>query len=196
MSGASSLPAGYFDAVYAADEDPWRFESSAYEHAKYDATLAALDGRHFHRALEIGCSIGVLTQRLAGRCDALLAVDVNDTALAKARARCAHLPHVRLERRELPRAWPPGRFDLVVCSEVAYYWGDADLEHALELMFAALEPGGMLLLVHWTHPVHDYPQTGDEVHDRAAAHAVQAGARACAHRRTGDYRLDAWLMPL
>ena len=39
---ASSLPPGYFEAIYARDPDPWRFADSAYERAKYDATLAAL----------------------------------------------------------------------------------------------------------------------------------------------------------
>ena len=39
---AASLPASYFDAIYERDADPWRFRTSAYERAKYDATLAAL----------------------------------------------------------------------------------------------------------------------------------------------------------
>ncbi len=199
MNADRSLPPAYFDAVYAASDDPWRFESSPYERAKYDATIAALGARHHARGLEIGCSIGVLTARLARHCTALLAVDVSGAAIAAARRRCAALPGVRIERRELPREWPDAwridRFDLVVCSEVAYYWNDADLQHALGLMFGATAPGGRVLMVHWTHPVHDYPQTGDAVHDAAAAHAARHGARAAAHARTADYRLDAWVMP-
>ena len=39
---AASLPAAYFEAIYERDPDPWRFQTSAYERAKYDATLAAL----------------------------------------------------------------------------------------------------------------------------------------------------------
>ena len=40
---------------------------------------------------------------------------------------------------------------------------EADLARAADLLIAALNPGGQLLLVHWTPPVHDYPLTGDEV---------------------------------
>ena len=43
------------------DPDPWEFETSEYEAAKYDATIAALEGRRYATGLEIGCSIGVLT---------------------------------------------------------------------------------------------------------------------------------------
>ncbi|MFC7609312.1 SAM-dependent methyltransferase [Teichococcus aestuarii] len=64
-----SLPAAYFEALYAADPDPWRFRDSAYEAGKYAATLAALERPRYGRVLEVGCSIGVLTKQLAGRCD-------------------------------------------------------------------------------------------------------------------------------
>jgi hypothetical protein len=70
----SSIPARYFDDLYAGERDPWEFETSAYEQAKYDATLAALPRPRYRRGLEIGCSIGVLTARLAGRCGSLVAI--------------------------------------------------------------------------------------------------------------------------
>ena len=53
------MGAAYFEALYAADEDPWDFTTSAYERAKYDRTVAALGDRRFARGLEVGCSIGV-----------------------------------------------------------------------------------------------------------------------------------------
>ncbi len=81
-----SLEPAYFDALYAADPDPWQFATSAYEREKYDATLAALPTR-IGSAFEIGCSIGILTRRLAERCNTLLAVDVAKAALAAARRR-------------------------------------------------------------------------------------------------------------
>ena len=145
-----SLPAAYFDAVYAASDDPWSFETSAYEAGKYEAALAALGGRHFACALGVGCSIGVLTALLAPHCDDLLAVDVSEAALARARARCAALQQVRLAYMRVPDAFPPGRFDLVLTSEVAYYWSTADLERAADAVEACLVPGGLWLLVHWS----------------------------------------------
>ncbi|HST73796.1 MAG TPA: SAM-dependent methyltransferase [Acetobacteraceae bacterium] len=90
-----------FDRIYAADADPWKFTTSRYERKKNAATLAALGDRRF-AALEIGCSIGVSTRLLAWRCEALLAVDVAEAALADARRRCAGLPGVRIKRRQVP----------------------------------------------------------------------------------------------
>ena len=77
--------------------------------AKYAATVEALGDRRFGRALEVGCSIGVLTELLAARCDALLAVDVSVRAVERARARLTGAPHVRVERRTLPEELPAGR---------------------------------------------------------------------------------------
>ena len=123
---AVRLERDYFEDLYAADRDPWRFATSAYERDKYARTVAALEGRRFARGLEVGCSIGVLTERLAGSCDELLAVDVSERAVATARERLAGRHGVEVECRSLPEETPDGPFDLIVCSEVLYYF-DAEL---------------------------------------------------------------------
>lgn len=178
----------YFEDVYRANDDPWSFETSPYEHAKYARTLAALPRPRYTRGLEVGCSIGVLTGMLAERVDALLSVDVSERALARARARNAGRPNVTFERRRLPDDPPPGTFDLVVLSEVGYYFGAADLERLLDLLTARLEPGGHLLLVHWTPPVPDYPLTGDEVHEAVLRRVPPL--RHLHGERHEQYRLD------
>ena len=92
-------PFQYFDGLYAASDDPWSFETSDYERTKYEHSVAALPaGRRFRSGFEIGCSIGVLTASLAARCDALLAVDLSEAALASARRRNASAAGVRFER--------------------------------------------------------------------------------------------------
>ncbi|OGX91341.1 class I SAM-dependent DNA methyltransferase [Hymenobacter coccineus] len=160
-----SLNGKYFDDVYQANSDPWGFETSPYEHAKYAASLGALPRTHYPRAFEIGCSLGVFTAQLAQRCDHLLGVDVSAEALAQARRRCADLPQVTLQQMQLPDEFPQGPFDLITLCEVGYYWNFADLARAADCIAGTLPAGGQLLLVHWTPPVHDYPLTGDEVHE-------------------------------
>ena len=160
-----TLPSTYFDQVYAAKDDPWDFASSEYERDKYVDTLANLPRERYERAFEVGCSIGVLTVKLAERCDDLLGVDVSEQALQQARERCAQCPAVRLEPMSLPDQEPREKFDLIIVSEVAYYWAHRDLERAINMLSAHHLSGGDLMLVHWTAPVHDYPLTGDEVHE-------------------------------
>jgi SAM-dependent methyltransferase len=160
-----SLEPGYFERLYALHPDPWGFAESAYEHAKYEATLAALPCERYGAALELGCSIGVLTRELSERCASLLATDVARQARAQARERCRDRPQVRFARHHLPHDFPAGRFDLVLLSEVGYYLGRDDLGLLVDRITRALLPGGHLLLVHWRPYVADYPLTGDQVHD-------------------------------
>lgn len=186
-----SLPPEYFDHVYQAKADPWEFATSPYEAAKYDATLAALPREHYPVAFEAGCSIGVLTARLAPRCGELLSIDVSERALAQARERCVGLPQVRFEKRYLPDEFPAEEFDLILVSEVGYYLSLPDLRRLRERCFNQLKPRGHLLLVHWTPLVHDYPLTGDAVHEEFLA-AASRDARLL--HKTGTqaerYRLD------
>lgn len=164
-----TLGAGYFDAMYAAAPDPWGFEERWYERRKYAISLAQLPDRRYRSAFEPGCSIGVLTEMLARRCDRLLSCDVAACAVRAAARRTRDLPHVLIEQRQMPHEWPTGSFDLIVFSEILYYFGDADLEQVLETGVRALQPGGTLLAVHWRHPVAEYPRSGDDVHRALAA---------------------------
>ena len=187
---SGTLPPDYFESLYRENPDPWGFETRPYEAAKYDATLAALPRPTYRRALEVGCSIGVLTARLADRCDALLSVDVADTALATARERCRDRASVRFERMAIPAEMPEGTFDLILISEVGYYWSPADRASAITGLADRLEPGGHLLLVHWTPEVADYPQTGDQVHAAFLGGADGVGLVHLGGGREETYRLD------
>lgn len=191
MTDKPSLPPAYFENMYAGDADPWSFETSLYERAKYDATLAALDGRRYASVLEIGCANGILTERLAAHAERLLAIDVSPTALARATARCKNLDHVDFAEMAFPGTTPIGAgFDLILCSEVAYYWSAADLGAAGRWSAQALNPGGDLLLVHWTGET-DYPQTADAA-VAGLRRAVEGIVETRLALRTDDYRLDLW----
>jgi len=164
-----TLGPGYFDAMYAASPDPWGFQSRWYEQRKHAISVDILPGRFYAEAFEPGCSIGVLTGMLAPRCGRLLSCDVAEAAVRSAALSTRSLPQVQVERRVIPRDWPDGRFDLIVLSEILYYFGGEDLDRVLDLATAALNDGGTLLAVHWLHPVADYPRGGAEVHRHLAA---------------------------
>jgi SAM-dependent methyltransferase len=190
MRHKTSLDAGYFEKIYSGDPDPWQFETSDYERAKYDQTLAALPGDHFERILEIGCANGALTERLAKYCDQLIAVDVVDRVLERARQRCAGLPNVSVRKASIPADRIDGPFDLILLSEVAYYWDSADIRLAGGYLREVVEAGGSLLLVHWTGET-DYPKSADE----AVAELRQATGEAFKEtiaQRHPHYRLDLW----
>lgn len=185
---ARSLPPAYFDELYGKAADPWKFESSPYESAKFAATLAALPRARYGPAFEVGCSIGVLTTQLAPRCDRLLAVDVAQAALARARQACAGWPNVGFARMRVPDQWPEGQFDLILLSEVLYYLDSTEIDRAATSVLRTLKPGGVALLVHWTGPT-DYPCSGDETAERFIA-ATAGTLKPVSQVRRAKYRLD------
>ena len=193
-----SLDAAYFERIYADSDDPWDFASSPYELDKYADTVASLPRQRYQRCFEIGCSVGVLSELLLERCEHLVGVDLNERALTAARTRNAgHVStrRARFERMMFPREQPVGHFDLVVVSEVAYYWAGQEFEQAQDLICDLLQPRGHLVLVHYTPTETDYPMTGDEVHDRFATRFAERPKRPLQHlhgHRGSRYRLDVY----
>lgn len=177
----------FFEDLYRADEDPWGFATSAYEQAKYDTTLTALGDRRFARGLELGCSIGVLTARLAARCDALVALEPSDTARARAAARLTGVPGVELRAGAAPEDVPDGPFDLVVASEVLYYLDRELLAATLDRLAAVAVGGARLVCVHWTGHAPSYPLSADEVHLAVLAHPAFAAIDGARHE---GFRID------
>ncbi len=189
---AESLTAHFFDLFYDGVADPWGFETRWYESRKRDLTVASLPRPFFVSALEIGCSIGVLTERLAGRCERLVAIDIAEQPLERARERLRDHAAVRVERMDATRSLPSGPFDLIVVSEVGYYWSDRDREAVLERIGAELTPDGVVLACHWRHPVDGYPGTGDAVH--AALRARREFAVLSSHVEE-DFVLEVFVRP-
>jgi cyclopropane fatty-acyl-phospholipid synthase-like methyltransferase len=184
MSGEhETLRPEYFDALYTADLDPWKFATSPYERGKYRLTLNAMPRPRYRSALEVGCSIGVLTRSLASRCGTVVAIDAAQTPLAEARRRCADLPGVRFEQMFVPEQWPEGQFELILLSEVVYYLSPEDVGRLAARVTNSLAKGGSVILVHWTGPT-DYPLSGDE----AAALFIERIGPACVVKRGNRYR--------
>lgn len=178
-----------FERFYAVTDDPWRLESDR-ELEKYTELLRACGEGPFGRALEIGCAIGVFTEMLAPRCTELLAVDISGIAVARARARVSRYDHVRCERRTLPADMPQEAFDLIVASDVLYYWPLPVVASAARVFEAHLAPGGRLVLLHWRGRP-DAALSGDEVHETLAG---ELGG--LAHAESGevlDSRLDVFV---
>ena len=184
-----TLSEQYFDEVYDVNTDPWNFETSVYEKAKYLVSMQALDKIMYKNVFEVGCSIGILSEMLAIRTENLLAVDASEAPLAKARHRLMKYPNVVIEKMNVPAEFITTPSDLIVLSEVAYYLNNDDLKILREKTIQQLEKGGQLLMVHWTPFVHDYPQTGDRVHEYFLE-LENKELKHLLHQRYETYRLD------
>ena len=182
-----TLEAPYFDRLYEAQPDPWEFRSRPYEIRKRALTIACLPALRYSTAFEPGCSIGVLSSDLASRCDQVLSMDLSVLALAVA---AQSVPaNVDLRQGAIPGDWPTQSFELVLLSEVGYYLGEEDCRRLGELAAASTTD---LVIVHWRHPVDDYPLSGDEVHRILAETSSRAGMTRLVEHAEHDFRLDVW----
>ncbi|RWR13314.1 class I SAM-dependent DNA methyltransferase [Paenirhodobacter populi] len=167
----------HFDALYRANPDPWGYRTSRYEREKYEATLAALPAKRYRAAIEVGCSIGVLTEMIAGRADAVTGIDLSEHAIALARRRLAHRPDIHLIRGSVPADWPGGGWDLILLSEVLYYLSAAEIGDLARKTAASALPGAHCILVNWrgdTGTSWRGPEAAEEFLNRLAARACLA----------------------
>lgn len=178
----------FFERLYTSQVDPWSVLTSAYEREKFQATLQALAQPRYRHALELGCSIGGLTRHLAGRCDALTAVDTSAMALRRARELCPQA-NISFVQAHLPDGDWDGPFDLVVLSEVLYYFSIPALVRLADRLSKVITPETEFVVVHWTGET-DYPLSGDR-----ATELFQCLMRAELRSRTRHpkYRLESWL---
>ncbi len=182
--------ASFFERMYLERDDPWAFASSAYELERYARIAAAVGHRHYGRVFEPGCSIGVLTEQLAPLCDHLIGLDLSETAVTRARERCAHFGHVRLMVGGLSEHIPMGPFDLIVFSEIGYYFEEPELLRIGEALVDRLGSGGILLAAHWLGTSEDHVLSGDRVHEVLLA---LDGVKLEHSERHEGFRLDRWV---
>lgn len=184
----TSTKPSYFEEMYRDQADPWDFETSEYEQRKYNVTVASLPRSRYRSAFEPGCSVGVLTEQLATRCDRLLSSDIIPSVLRRAEGRLGGTAHVSLEQRSIPDQWPSGPFDLVVLSEIAYYFDRNDLGVVMDCVMDSTVPGAHVVGVHWLGET-DYPLSGELTHRIIAE---TPGLVTIVHHREEDFVLDVW----
>jgi len=177
-----------FSAIFEQD-DPWGFASLWYEARKRDLLMATLPEPRYARALEAGCATGLLTERLAARCDALLAIDMMPRAIERTRVRVAGLPQVETRVASLPDAWPGGCFDLIVLSELGYYFDREPWLRTVADAAGALTPAGTIVACHWLHPFSELGQSTRHVH---AAIARRPGLHRHVRHVEPDFLLEVW----
>ena len=149
----------YFEKMYRLNSDPWNYAESPYEGQKYDATCAALRSDHYRHGIEIGCSIGALSARLAVRCDRFLAIDLVGKAVEQASTRLADIPGASAMVGQIPYHWPNHTFDLIVLSEVLYYLTPQEITLLARKIKDTTLPGAECVLVNWRGQT-DTPITG------------------------------------
>jgi SAM-dependent methyltransferase len=189
---AAALSAEAFEARYRGGNDPWSFAKDRYELGRYRTILGSLQRSAYGTVYEPGCSVGVLTQQLAMIARRVVAADFAPSAVEQARERCATCPNVEIVCADAASFVPTEPLDLIVFSEIGYYFAVADLSRLVAQLAQCLIAGGEFIAVHWLGNSMDHLLHGDRVHE------VLHESLALEPRRSDRYpgfRLDSWVRP-
>lgn len=151
----------HYESVWQAD-DPWDFENSEFDDARYVRQIKLLEGRRYGRVLEIGCGSGRFTNLLAKTANQVVALDIAPSAIARARETVGEQNGVEFRVANVMEfesknetAW-----DLIVMSETIYCLGWLypffDVGWLVSELFEATETGGRFLLVNTLGRERDY----------------------------------------
>jgi SAM-dependent methyltransferase len=140
--------------------DPWKLETSDFERAKYETEIAAVSGRRYPRALEIGCGAGSFTRSLARIADQILAIDISPTAIARAQTGGLSSVDFKVANIMDQNLRAAGPWDLIVMNETICYLGWLysffDVAWLAAELFSGTRAGGRLLMANTCGGVEDY----------------------------------------
>lgn len=159
MTLAVAKDAAYFETLYQTHADPWDYRGAA-EQSKYRLTLEAA-GRwqpNPGRVLDVGCSLGYMTELLAGYAPEVRAFDISETAVRLTQTRCAAL---RTATRfdvclgdALSPAYADGQFDVVFAGDVlqGVFESSERAGKAVRALLPLLARGGVLIVTDFLNP--------------------------------------------
>jgi SAM-dependent methyltransferase len=115
------------EKIFQAMKDPWNFQSSLYEHERFNVLLEEAVKCPHESVLEVGCAEALFTSMLTLRSQRVVGIDVSPTAISRARERCPEATFFAVSLEEFN---DDEKFDLVICAETLYYV--KDVRSALE----------------------------------------------------------------
>ncbi len=155
-----------FERKFRAEIDPWDYRVSRFERYKRKLLIQACGCAKRGRGLELGCANGETTRELAPLCLTLVALDGSPTALAEAGRRTGNLPNITFLQAALPQEMPPGPFDLIVVSEIAYYLAPHALASLARRLARALASGGRIVVLNHRRLFSDAAQYPAAAHQK------------------------------
>jgi SAM-dependent methyltransferase len=181
-----------FEARYTGGRDPWSFAEDPYELGRYATILASLQRPAYRTVYEPGCAVGVLTRQLSRLAEQVIATDFAPSAIAQAKDRCAECANVQFICSDLRAFNPRQPLDLIIFSEIGYYFSEGALAALAAKLADSLAPGGEFIAAHWLGTSADHVLHGNGVH---AILRACLGCRAVRTEVHARFRLESWVKP-
>ena len=141
----------YFEKKYFK-KDPYLLETSDFGKRKLDQVngiIQELPSENTQKVIEVGCGEGILANMAAEKFRDYLGVDISRTALKRAKERNQSHANLKFEANDFFQMnLEDGHYDLMIFSEVFFYFSLEELAPVPEKIEKALKADGVLLLVH------------------------------------------------
>jgi SAM-dependent methyltransferase len=148
-SPVRALAIGMSRILWRHRAERWDQEGSSQLSKVVDLVVASCADLEGAVAVDLGCGTGQVSFPLASSCSHVLAVDIDEQAIAILAARAGKEGVANVQ----PLAHPietldldPGSVDLVVSNYALHHLRDADKRQVVERSFAWLRPGGRLVI--------------------------------------------------
>lgn len=151
VTGKGCTAADFRPVYEETAQDAWNYTRNAFEEDRFGMIVDTLSAIHAAKALEVGCAEGHLTRRLAGSVEDLLACDIMPEAIERARANCDDLDNIRFLAMDVRTHWPEEMFDLVVYSDVLYFFSKREVRRVIRDSAQHVRERGHLLFANEWH---------------------------------------------
>jgi 2-polyprenyl-3-methyl-5-hydroxy-6-metoxy-1,4-benzoquinol methylase len=150
-----------FQGRYRAKEsDAWGYLSDARHLKRRDRIFSHLPNLAGKKVLEIGCAEGFITERLIAQSATVVACDLSEQAVARARKHCNNSENATFVTSDIRQDIPGQHFDICIASDVLYYLSETENRALAKRLADHMQQDGVLLFANeWnrnyrnlTHP--------------------------------------------
>jgi ubiquinone/menaquinone biosynthesis C-methylase UbiE len=163
---AGDTQQNYYEEFYQSQTEPWAYSGRAAEVLRHE--YVAEQVRNIYREkgrkltiLDLGCSLGHITEKLHLYGETVVGLDISLTAVAKAKKRCEEVvkgkdnPYQFIVASCLELPFQENTFDVVVASDGIWGWFVEDTEKskkAVAEIYKVLKTNGVVIHTDYLHP--------------------------------------------
>ncbi len=155
-NASEEKPRQYYENLYQSNAEPWGYRDKAAEILRHDRIVSVLREIRpvYPRILDIGASLGQLTQKLSALGPEIHAFDVALTAVQRARQRCAPPGAFHFLLARLPGIpFQKSRFDLIIASDCIHeFVPEGERVAAIREIGTLLNKDGIVLFCDYMRP--------------------------------------------
>jgi 2-polyprenyl-3-methyl-5-hydroxy-6-metoxy-1,4-benzoquinol methylase len=146
----------FHDRYAQSEKDAWGYLGSAAHEQRCRLILELLPQASSETALEVGCAVGFITKSLAQRFGRVIACDLSDIAIDRARRYCGDALNVEFHAQDIRSGIPAHDVQVCLVSDVLYYLSPREISSFAIELASRMNPSGQMVFVNeWNKSYRD-----------------------------------------